>query len=323
MSEKPISYQCKNCNQFYNAAKYDNCPYCDTPKNYVAEVSNNTTAPEEKEKVYFAGVLNNLPNPFKKDKNNVEIIQMEDDPTSDASTFGKVIQKSDEKVLEEPTKEPEEEPDFGVVEEDDIDVGGYDNDISFNVTPSVAEDDEEDDEPTSLSNSITTARETSVIVDDEKTSGYFKINREKNNTTPKQAPSVPKASSAPAVAPVAESFTDEPVVGWLVGINGPYLGQSVKMFAGRNSIGRNPGNHIVLSADKGVSREKHAWITYEPKKREFFIQPGDSSGLTYLNEDAVMETNKLQKNDVVGLGTSKFVFIPLCGEDFTWDDYID
>ena len=71
-----------------------------------------------------------------------------------------------------------------------------------------------------------------------------------------------------------------------------------------------------------MSREKHAMVIYEPKKRNFYIQPGDSSGLTYLNDDYITESKRLAAKDILEIGDCQFVFVPLCGDDFSWEDYI-
>ncbi len=116
--------------------------------------------------------------------------------------------------------------------------------------------------------------------------------------------------------------SSDPVVGWLVCIVGKHFGQSFIIGTGNNSIGRNDDNRIVLSMDNRVSRSKHALITYEPKKRNFYLKPGDSSGLTYLNDDYIDESKKLKAKDIIKLGESKFIFVPLCDETFTWEDYM-
>lgn len=115
----------------------------------------------------------------------------------------------------------------------------------------------------------------------------------------------------------------DPVVGWLVCIAGKHFGESFHIAAGKNSMGRSIENRIVLAKDDSISRTKHALIIYEPKKRNFYLQPGDSSGLTYLNDNYIVESQKLCAKDVIELGNSKFLFIPLCGEDFTWENYIN
>lgn len=119
------------------------------------------------------------------------------------------------------------------------------------------------------------------------------------------------------------SVNSEPVVGWLVCIKGKHFGQSFNIAAGRNSIGRSDSNKIIIANDEAVSRNKHAWLTYEPKKREFYIQPGEGSGLSYLNDDNIMESKKLQANDVLEFGNGQYMLVPLCGENFTWEDYIN
>lgn len=120
-----------------------------------------------------------------------------------------------------------------------------------------------------------------------------------------------------------KSVINEPVVGWLVSVSGKHFGESFKIGAGKNSIGRNDDNRIVLSLDNAVSRSKHAIITYEPKKRNFYIQPGDSSGLTYLNDEYITETKQIRRRDIIEIGDSRLIFIPLCGDEFTWEDYIE
>ena len=116
--------------------------------------------------------------------------------------------------------------------------------------------------------------------------------------------------------------SNEPVVGWLVCVAGAHFGECFNIYAGKNSIGRSTENRIVISNDNSISRLKHALIVYEPKKRNFYLQPGDSSGLTYLNDEYITDSQKLISHNVIELGDSKFVFIPLCGEDFSWEDYM-
>lgn len=143
-----------------------------------------------------------------------------------------------------------------------------------------------------------------------KTVGFFSSgNSSKNNSEANDAPNA-------SVAPV------DPVVGWIVCIHGAHFGESFNIAAGKNSIGRSENNKIILYKDNSISREKHALIIYEPKKRQFYIQPGDSSGLTYLNEEYITESTKISAKDILELGNSKFIFVPLCDESFSWDNYI-
>lgn len=120
----------------------------------------------------------------------------------------------------------------------------------------------------------------------------------------------------------ARAEVSNPVVGWMVCVAGPHFGESFCISAGKNGVGRTNENDIVLSKDNSVSRVKHAMIIYEPKKRNFYLQPGDSSGLTYLNDEYIMDSKLLSSRDIIELGDSKFMLVPLCGPDFTWEDYL-
>ena len=131
------------------------------------------------------------------------------------------------------------------------------------------------------------------------------------------------ASAASVSADQSKPNTStEPVVGWLVCVAGVHFGECFSIYAGKNSIGRNGDNRIVIPSDNSISRSKHALIVYEPKKRNFYLQPGDSSGLTYLNDDYITESHKITLRDIIELGDSKFMFIPLCCETFSWEDYM-
>ncbi|MBD8498807.1 FHA domain-containing protein [Paenibacillus arenosi] len=110
-----------------------------------------------------------------------------------------------------------------------------------------------------------------------------------------------------------------PVTGWLVCIEGPQQGQDYRIMAEKNFIGRAEEMHIRILGDNAISRRNHAVIVYDPKKRNFFLLPGDASGLAYHNNEAVYSPVELNAYDVIELGQSKFLFIPLCGIHFEWD----
>lgn len=113
----------------------------------------------------------------------------------------------------------------------------------------------------------------------------------------------------------------EPVAGWLVCIEGESFGASYTLKTGRNFIGRGADMDVVLSEDHSVSRQKHAIILYEPRKREFLAQPGDSRELFYLNDEVVLGAERLHANDILTIGNTKLMFFPCCGENFSWDDF--
>lgn len=156
------------------------------------------------------------------------------------------------------------------------------------------------------SESVSTLKEAvknAVTGNDGKTIGFFSMGTTGNSESQ---------------APIAV----DPVVGWLVCIKGNHLGESFSIYAGRNAIGRGVSNKIILSKDNKVSREKHAWITYEPKRRQFYVQPGEGSGLAYLNGEMVMESQSIHSYDELEIGDGLYLLITLCGHDFSWEKYI-
>jgi hypothetical protein len=113
----------------------------------------------------------------------------------------------------------------------------------------------------------------------------------------------------------------EPVVGWLVCIGGEYFGESFNLKAGQNFVGRALNMDVPLAKDTSVSRNRHAIITYDPKNRVFYVQQGESNGLTYHNGGLLLAPSPLKSYDKFQVGDSEFVFIACCGEQFSWDDY--
>jgi hypothetical protein len=75
---------------------------------------------------------------------------------------------------------------------------------------------------------------------------------------------------------------------------------------------------IAIAGDAGISREHHAVISYNPKRHTFTVAPGDGRGLTDLNDDELLGPQPIKPYDTLELGASKLLFVPFCGEHFTW-----
>ena len=80
---------------------------------------------------------------------------------------------------------------------------------------------------------------------------------------------------------------------------------------------------VQITGDDTVSRENHAFLVYEPRKRIFSIRPGDGRGLVYLNGDEVIQASDLKGYDVIELGETQLMFVPLCSDKFNWDQTKD
>ena len=79
----------------------------------------------------------------------------------------------------------------------------------------------------------------------------------------------------------------EPVVGWLVCIEGSSKGKDYHLWAKRNSIGRSEKSDVCLQDDMTISRENHAWLAYDHRHNTFRIIPGDSTNNIYLNDEPI------------------------------------
>lgn len=112
----------------------------------------------------------------------------------------------------------------------------------------------------------------------------------------------------------------DPAVGFLVCIAGPNRGRDYKLVAGRNFIGRGAAMDVALTDDDTVSRESHALVTYDVKHNKFSLSPGQGRGITYCNDEQVEMVRPLKAYDIIEVGKSRLVFLPLCGEQFRWDE---
>ena len=284
--------KCTNGHHF-DADTYDTCPICG--EDIAIESGEKESKPENKQTIKsFFGKKNKV--------SNVEVKKVTDGGSGTWGIYGKkkkVIEdedlnqskETDDNYLKEEKKTFEyEQP---IVEKAKEQKQSYENEKSKELIEKEQDHDKTGDKKVeSLKEAINNISSNSQ----GKTVGYFNSGN--------------------------RSADAEPVVGWLVCLKGKHFGESFNISSGRNSIGRNDTCKIVLFKDNSVSREKHAWLTYEPKKREFYIQPGESSGLSYLNGDTVMDAKKINANDILEFGDGQYLFVPLCGEDFTWETYI-
>ena len=149
----------------------------------------------------------------------------------------------------------------------------------------------------------------------------------RSNSNADYIPTEPFAPAEQAKTEVADLMSVagqqvKPVVGWLVGIKGPARGKDFRLFSARNYIGRGAELEVSIE-DLHISREAVVQVAYDPRSRTFLIAPCDNHNhcLSYLNDELLMGTCKLQAHDRVMIGeTTELMFIPLCGADFDWKD---
>lgn len=274
-------------NHYYDSEKYDVCPHCGALPVGSKEPKKAEEVNEKKEHKSFWPKK-------KKSSNEVEIIAVTDETVAGTfGVFGEVQSSGAENVAEVTQKE-----EF-VIKEEGLKATKSEESAPIFVAPPAPVVEEEPKENDLLAQVKKVTSEES-----DKTVGYFAM------------------KEAGTVAPQKRSTSLGMVVGWLVCIQGSHLGESFNIYAGRNAIGRQESNNIVIPDDNAISREKHLWIIYEPKKRSFFVQPGEGTGLAYLNDEPIMSTAPVQMKDCIEIGQSKFLLIPLCDEEFSWEKYL-
>ena len=117
---------------------------------------------------------------------------------------------------------------------------------------------------------------------------------------------------------------DDPVVGWLVVVEGPGKGRSMELGYGANSMGRGETSRVQLNfGDNQISRRDHATVTYDPRGRKFSVDKGSGRNLTYLNDEPVLTAVELPAQSHIGIGATVLRFVPLCGDAFDWQDKKD
>lgn len=112
----------------------------------------------------------------------------------------------------------------------------------------------------------------------------------------------------------------QPVVGWLVCVEGAAKGRDFRIHSQYNYIGKAQHMDICISGDDHISAERAAVIAYDDQERMFFFGPGMGKNLVRVNGKMIMGQTVLNAYDVLSIGMTKLVFVPLCGERFDWDD---
>lgn len=144
-------------------------------------------------------------------------------------------------------------------------------------------------------------------------------------TTPLEPPVIPVAppqvveNGGETIGFYDEVIKNEPVVGWLVSVEGSSCGKDFRLRSGKNYVGRNLDMDVVLDGDNAVSRDKHAIIVFDPVSQKTLCQSGESRELFYLNGTVVTQTVDLNAGDVLTIGRTKLKFVPFCGALHTWN----
>jgi len=131
----------------------------------------------------------------------------------------------------------------------------------------------------------------------------------------------PAAATTPSYDTEASEDDERLVTGWLVVTSGSGRGKFAPIFDGMNSVGRGEEQSTRLDfGDEAISREGHAFITYDYLTRKFYIQHGGKSNLVRVNQAPVLQPTELKHGDEISLGNTVLRFVPFCGESFDWQN---
>jgi FHA domain len=111
----------------------------------------------------------------------------------------------------------------------------------------------------------------------------------------------------------------DPVVGWLVVVDGLGRGQFRPVRYGQNAVGRGQDLRISIDfGDQRISREPHAFVIYDEVQRRFFIRDNGKSNIVRLNGEAVLSLSELHDRDRISIGETTLLFVALCDQNFDW-----
>ena len=115
-----------------------------------------------------------------------------------------------------------------------------------------------------------------------------------------------------------QETTFDPVVGWAVCVAGPDRGKDFRLRAGNNSIGPSHERDVPISGDPGVTDCVQATICFSDEENAFWLEKGHEGPLVKLNGKDVRGFANLSAFDRIELGQTTLMFVPLCGERFSW-----
>lgn len=120
----------------------------------------------------------------------------------------------------------------------------------------------------------------------------------------------------------AAAAMEDPVVGWIVVVQGPGQGRAATIGAGMNTIGRAEEERISLPfGDMQISARDHLRIIYDDAARSFLVVPGSGKNVSRINGQIVAMPMPLPNYATIQLTRNTAVrFTAFCTDTFDWAD---
>lgn len=116
--------------------------------------------------------------------------------------------------------------------------------------------------------------------------------------------------------PVRQQPPKEPIVAWLVCVNGMDRGATYPVRDKLNLVGSSPVCDIQVHGEQSVLPENHACIAYDRDSTACLLYPG-AAGAVNLNGIEGDYAQPLNKFDIITFGNAQFVFAPF-DEGLEW-----
>lgn len=118
-------------------------------------------------------------------------------------------------------------------------------------------------------------------------------------------------------------YQHQPVVGWLVCIEGPDKGKDFCLHGAKSTIGRRKDSSVVLN-DPRISRNGFpALVVYDDRKtHKFYLASGDAASENNVELDGNMLLGQsiIKPYDEIRIENTVLVFVPFCGDEFFWKE---
>lgn len=146
--------------------------------------------------------------------------------------------------------------------------------------------------------------------------GYTRIIR------PSVSPQSRSEGKSIASADLEKLQKEGPTVGWFVVVKGPGKGMFRPIYYGNNTIGRDGSQRVPLNfGDDAISAQEQAYIRYDSQDRTYLLIPNlAKSNLVSVNQRRPVEPVQLNYGDIIEIGQTGLMFIPLCNAEFDWAD---
>jgi len=119
--------------------------------------------------------------------------------------------------------------------------------------------------------------------------------------------------------PIDNTAGFSPVTGWLVCIDGPEKGKDYRIHNGNNYIGRAQEMDICIENDNHISNVNAGVLGFDEIENLFFFGPAGGRNTVRVNGKMVINAVELAPYDRIKIGTTELMFVPLCGEKFSWN----